>query len=300
MKVYHSDRYLYRLPSGHRFPIEKYGLVRDQLIHEGLLQEKDLIEPELCPASIICRAHDPKYWERLKSFQLDEREERRIGIPVHQASLNRAISSAFGTLSAARAALSEGVAFNLGGGTHHAFHSYGEAYSMVNDLAIASCQLLHEGVFQRILIVDLDVHQGNGTASMMAEEDRVFTFSMHGARNYPFRKTDSDRDLGLPDNTGDEDYLTRLEEELGALFHALSPDLVLYQAGVDVLATDRLGTLEMSKEGCRERDQTLFRTCAQRGVPVAVTMGGGYSERVADVVDAHTGTFREGIAAFGK
>lgn len=300
MEVYHSDRFLYQLPKGHRFPIEKYGLVRDQLLHEGILRKEAFIEPELCPASIICQAHAPTYWQRLERFQLSEKEERRIGIPLHEASLKRAISSAYGTLSAARTALRDGLAFNLGGGTHHAFRDYGEAYSIVNDLAISSYQLLQEGAVQQILILDLDVHQGNGTASMMAGEERVFTFSMHGARNYPFRKPPSDRDIGLPVNMGDEGYLEKLEEEIRALFRKLNPDLVLYQAGVDVLGTDRLGTLALNKEGCRERDRMLFRSCSQQGVPVAVTMGGGYSERVADVVDAHTGTFREGIAAFGK
>lgn len=299
MEVYHSDRFLYQLPSGHRFPIEKYGLVRDQLIHEGLLQNEAFIEPDLCPASIICRAHDPAYWARLERFQLQEKEERRIGIPIHQASLKRAISSAYGTLSAARTALEEGLAFNLGGGTHHAFRDHGEAFSMLNDLAITSYQLLGEGAVRKILIVDLDVHQGNGTASMMAKEERVFTFSMHGQQNYPFRKPHSDRDVGLPNNTGDETYLEKLEEELMALFSKHTPDLVLYQAGVDVLDTDRLGTLALSKEGCKERDRSLFRVCAERNIAVAVTMGGGYSQRVADVVDAHTATFREGFAAFG-
>ncbi len=170
---------------------------------------------------------------------------------------------------------------------------------MVNDLAIAARHLLEKGKAERILILDLDVHQGNGTASLMESEERVFTFSMHGEKNYPFRKARSDRDIAWGQGTGDEVYLERLTQESGSLFDEVKPELVLYQAGVDVLSTDRLGTLGMSKNGCRERDRLVFQACREHGVPIAVTMGGGYSERVADVVDAHTATFREGVRIWG-
>jgi acetoin utilization deacetylase AcuC-like enzyme len=263
-----------------------------------LVGQEQLIEPDPCPEPHILRVHDPSYWEKLKNFKLSDRERRRLGIPLHSNSLNRARSSAFGTLSAARSALRDGIAFNLGGGTHHAFFAHGEAYSMVNDLAIAAHGLLDEGSVKRVLVLDLDVHQGNGTASLMEREDRVYTFSMHGADNYPFRKARSDRDLAFPSGTGDEAYLRVLERELHDLFRRISPDIILYQAGVDVLAGDRLGTLALSKDACRERDRMVFEASFREAVPIAVTMGGGYSERVAELVDAHTATFRTGILAW--
>lgn len=298
MKVHYSDRYLYSLPAGHRFPIEKYGLIRQQLLLEGVVDEQDLLEPVPCDEGVILRAHHPSYWERVKGFELNDQERRKLGIPLHRTSLLRAMSSVNATLSAARDAMEDGLAFNLGGGTHHAFKDRGEAFSILNDLAITCSVLLNEGCIDRVLLIDLDVHQGNGTASMLKEEDRAFTFSMHGAGNYPFRKVRSDRDLEFPDGTGDLPYLEVLEQELEMLLSHSAPDLILYQAGVDVMEGDQLGRLAMSKEGCRERDAMVFQKAAEKGVPVAVTMGGGYHERTAEIVDAHAASFREGKKAF--
>ena len=286
-----SDKYIYELPEGHRFPISKYILVKEQLLYRGEIEPNQLVDPGLCPEKLILKAHTPEYWEKLKSLRLPAKELRRVGLPLTELSLQRARNSVAGTVAAAEEALQKGVGINIGGGTHHAYAGHGEGFCILNDLAVAAKSLLDDGRVSQLLIIDLDVHQGNGTAAIFRQEPRVFTFSMHGQDNYPHRKERSDRDVGMPSGTGDALYLERLSQELEGLFKEVKPDFVLYQAGVDVLETDQLGKLSLSKGGCLQRDQLVLQYCRNADVPVVLTMGGGYSRRLADIVGAHTNTF---------
>jgi acetoin utilization deacetylase AcuC-like enzyme len=292
LKVYFSDRYVPELPPGHRFPIAKYQLVREQLLYEGTLQEDELEEAKPVSEAAILRVHDPSYWQAMQQLTLGPRQVRRMGFPQSKKLVDRSRRSVQGTLSAARHALQHGLGINLAGGTHHAFASHGEGFCLLNDLVITARQLLHEKQVRRILVVDLDVHQGNGSASLLADEEKVFTFSMHGKDNYPLRKERSDLDLALPSGTGDEAYLSHLREVLPQLINQHQPDLILYQSGVDVLESDALGKLSLSRYGCKTRDRIVFEHCAQHQIPVAVCMGGGYSRRLRDTVEAHANTFR--------
>ncbi len=287
-----SDHYTLDLPAGHRFPIAKYALIRQQLLWQGVAQSTDFYEPGLCAEEDILRVHTPAYWQRVRDGQLSAAEVRRLGLPQSPQLLRRSLSSCAGTLQSALRARREGIALNLAGGTHHAFADRGEGFCVLNDQAIAARHLLARGLARQILIVDLDVHQGDGTAAIFRGESRVFTFSMHAQANYPLRKEESDLDVGLALGTGDAEYLATLTAQLYPLLDKVQPDFVFYQAGVDVLATDKLGKLALSAAGCRRRDELVLGLCQARQLPVAVTMGGGYSERLADIVDAHCNTFR--------
>lgn len=230
-------------------------------------------------------------------MSLDPRKVRRIGLPLTPVSVNRARSSVAGTLQAAIAAIETGVSMNVAGGTHHAYPDRGEGFSMLNDIAIAAAYLLVRHLIKKILIVDLDVHQGNGNAYIFAQNPSVFTFSMHGQDNYPLKKEKSDLDIALPTGTPDEVYLKLLAEHLPRLINHHKPDLIFYQAGVDVLATDKLGKLSLTKQGCQQRDTLVFEHGRRHQIPVVITMGGGYSERMADIVDAHCNTFQAALQA---
>lgn len=286
-----SDKYIYELPEGHRFPIAKYVLVKEQLVYRGEISPDQLFDPGLCPVDLILKVHTADYWAQLENLSLPPKELRRVGLPLTSRSLLRARNSVAGTVASTQEALQKGVGINVGGGTHHAFADHGEGFCVLNDLAVAARYLLDEQQIRQVLIIDLDVHQGNGTASIFREEPRVFTFSMHGQDNYPLRKEVSDRDVALPSGTTDSGYLDRLKRELEVIFKDVKPDFVLYQAGVDVLETDKLGKLSLSKRGCLQRDKMVLEYCRKTDVPVVVTMGGGYSIRLADIVDAHTNTF---------
>jgi acetoin utilization deacetylase AcuC-like enzyme len=299
LRLAYSDRYTLLLPEGHRFPIAKYGLVHDQLRYEGLAGDAHFFDPGLCPEAEVLRVHARAYYERVRDQQLSPAEVRQLGLPQTERLFLRSLSSSAGTLQAALAALEHGIGMNLAGGTHHAFADRPEGFCVFNDLAIAAAHLLHHGLARQVLIVDLDVHQGNGTAQIFRHEPRVFTFSMHGRDNYPLRKEASDLDVPLPPGTGDEAYLGLLRQHLPALMERVRPDFVFFQAGVDVLATDRLGKLGLTKAGCKTRDELVLATCQQRGVPVATCLGGGYSAHLADVVDAHCNTFRVAHGLFG-
>lgn len=292
LKIAYHPVYRHTLPPKHRFPMEKYELLPEQLLYEGTVTPSHFFAPSPLPESRILRAHEADYWERLKSLSLTRKEERATGFPLSAELVQREIIIAQGTLDCARYALEYGVAMNVAGGTHHAFTDRGEGFCLLNDIALGAYYLLDEGLAQRVLVVDLDVHQGNGTAQIFKDEDRVFTFSMHGAHNYPLRKEQSDLDIGLPDGTTDEPYLKQLAYTLPLLMDTVQPDFVFYQSGVDVLATDKLGRLGLTLDGCKRRDQIVFEECKRNGVPVAVSMGGGYSERVAIIVDAHANTYR--------
>ena len=293
MKIAFSPVYRYELPAKHRFPMEKYALLPEQLLYEGTITDAAFFAPKPLSEEAILRTHTEEYWHKLKTNTLSAKEARAIGFPMRPELIARGRVIARGTLDCARIALGGGgVALNIAGGTHHSFADRGEGFCVFNDIAIAANELLHAGEISRAIVVDLDVHQGNGTASIFADEARVFTLSFHGAKNYPNRKPPSDLDVGFPDGTRDEDYLGKLHEILPNLLDEVRPDIVFYLSGVDVLETDKLGRLALSLQGCKERDRFVFQSCKDRGLPVAVSMGGGYSERLATIIEAHANTFR--------
>ncbi len=284
--------YVQPLPEGHRFPMLKYDLIPGQLLHEGTITEADIFSPSLCPDGIVLLTHEATYLEKLKDQTLSAREQRVIGFPQSEALTKRELMIAQGTIDGMLFAWHTGVAMNIAGGTHHAFADRGEGFCMLNDQAIAANYFLEQGCADKILIVDLDVHQGNGTAKLFEHEPRVFTFSMHGATNYPFRKEKSDLDIGLPDGTGDAAYLEILAEKIDFLLDKVNPGIVFFLAGVDVLSTDRYGKLALTIDGCRLRDEMVFTKLKERGIPCQVSMGGGYSEDIKIITEAHCNTFR--------
>jgi len=298
IRLAYSDRYTLQLPDGHRFPIAKYGLVHDQLRYEGTASEPHFVDPGLCAEDDVLRIHTPAYYARVRDQQLSPTEVRRLGLPQSERLFLRSLSSASGTLQMALSALQYGIGMNLAGGTHHAFTDRGEGFCVFNDIAIAAAHLLHHGLAKQVLVVDLDVHQGNGTAQIFRDEPRVFTFSMHGRDNYPLHKEQSDLDIPLPPFTGDEQYLALLRQHLPALIQRVKPDFIFFQAGVDVLATDRLGKLGLSRAGCKTRDEVVLSTCQQHQIPVVTCLGGGYSARLMDLVEAHCNTFRVAFSLF--
>ncbi|MBD2724381.1 histone deacetylase family protein [Hymenobacter armeniacus] len=295
-----APTYAHPLPSGHRFPMLKYELLPEQLLREGTATETDFFRPQPPPDADVLRVHDADYYQRLRRGQLTRQEERATGFPWSGALFEREVTILGGTIEGARRALQTGVAFNIAGGTHHAFRARGEGFCLLNDQAAAAAWLLaHVPAVRQVLIVDLDVHQGNGTAAIFQHEPRVFTFSMHGARNYPARKETSDLDLPLPDGTDDATYLRLLADTLPRLLDDVQPDFVFYLAGVDVLATDKLGYLALSRDGCRQRDEFVLGLCHRHRLPVVTCMGGGYSERIIDIVEAHANTFRVAAGLWG-
>ena len=270
----------------------KYELLPEQLIYEGTISESNLFNPSYLSEEDLLEVHTADYWNKLQSLTLSRKEIRDIGFPVTEQLVHRGRFIARGTIECALLARKYGVAMNIAGGTHHAYAHRGEGFCVFNDFAIASRYLLKNHLAKKILIVDLDVHQGNGTAHIFRNEDRVFTFSMHGARNYPLRKERSDLDIGLADKTGDDLYLNLLERNLPGLIDVVQPDFAFYLAGVDILDSDKLGRLSVSKEGCKKRDEIVFQLSKLHKIPVAVSMGGGYSEKISDIIDAHANTFR--------
>lgn len=292
LRIAYAPVYKYNLPEGHRFPMQKYELIAEQLLYEGTVNAANFFHPERLSREIGLLTHSATYWDKLTEVKLSPKEERAIGFPITAAFIERGRHISQGTVQCAEYALQHGCALNVAGGTHHAFRDHGEGYCCLNDQAVASNYLLHQGLAKKILIVDLDVHQGNGTAALFRDEPRVFTFSMHGERNYPLRKEQSSLDLPLPDGLDDGPYLKLLAETLPRIADDFQPDFVFYQSGVDILATDKLGRLRISREGCRQRDRMVFEFCQKNRLPVAVSMGGGYSQRLSDIVEAHANTFR--------
>jgi acetoin utilization deacetylase AcuC-like enzyme len=287
-----SPTYRYTLPEGHRFPMEKYDILPEQLLYEGTIAPGNIFEPApLCDRDILL-THTAEYLDKLNSLTLSRKEVRDIGFPMSDALVCRGKHIANGTYQCALHAKVHRIAMNTAGGTHHSFANRGEGFCLFNDIAIASSLLLARGEATRILVVDLDVHQGNGTASIFRLEPRIFTFSMHGQRNYPTRKEQSTLDVGLPDHTEDKEYLSLLYDHLHRIMDEFQPDFLFYQAGVDVLATDKLGRLSLTRQGCKERDRIVLRAAHQYNIPMAVTMGGGYSARLPDIIEAHANTYR--------
>lgn len=299
LKVSFSPVYRYELPEGHRFPMLKYELLAEQLIWEGTLRESDMFHPELLSEEVALLTHTREWWHKMNQVTLTPSEIRAIGFPVNERFVIRGRHISQGTLQCALYALEHGCALNVAGGTHHAFANRGEGFCCFNDQAVAASYLLDRGLASRILIVDLDVHQGNGTASIFEHEPRVFTFSMHGEKNYPLRKERSSLDIGLPDGITDEPYLKILRDALPRIADEFQPDFVFYQSGVDILETDKLGRLSVTREGCRTRDEIVFSFCRRNRLPVVASMGGGYSPRIADIVEAHANTFRVAAEVFG-
>lgn len=270
----------------------KYELLAEQLVYEGTINQNQFFHPELLKEETILRTHTLEYWESLKNQTISPKAARRIGFPMSAHLVKRGRYISRGTIDCAKYALDYGVSLNIAGGTHHAFTDRGEGFCLLNDMAIAATWLLDQKIVNKIMIVDLDVHQGNGTAQIFKYNPNVFTFSMHGANNYPLHKEISDLDIPMPDGTEDTAYLKVLQDQLPILLDTFQPDLVFYLSGVDVLATDKLGRLSMSVQGCKERDYVVFKECHNRGLPVAVSMGGGYSKRISTIVDAHANTYR--------
>jgi acetoin utilization deacetylase AcuC-like enzyme len=292
VRIYYTDHYVLPLPPHHRFPMQKYALLRERVQAAGLAGEAGLQLPPAASDEEILRAHAAGYLERVKQGTLEPAEQRRIGFPWSPQMVERSRRSSGATLAAARAALAEGGGVNLAGGTHHAFRARGEGYCVFNDAAIAALALQAEGRIRRAVIIDCDVHQGNGTASILAGDPTVFTFSIHGANNFPFTKEESDLDVELPDGTRDAEYLHALEKGVCRALSSAQADLAIYLSGADPFEGDRLGRLKLTKAGLAARDRMVFELCHGAGVPVAVAMAGGYGRRIEDTVDIHFETVR--------
>jgi acetoin utilization deacetylase AcuC-like enzyme len=298
MRASYSDRYVIKLPENHRFPIIKYARIRERLVSEGTLRAAEITEPALAERDAILLVHSADYYDRLASGQLTDREIRRLGLPWSEALVSRSRFSVAGTIAAARAALCDGVAANLGGGTHHAFADHGEGFCVLNDIAVAIRLLRAEGLIRRAAVIDCDVHQGNGTAHIFADDPEVFTLSLHGEKNYPLVKQQSTIDVGLADRTGDKEYLDALALALPGAIGRFRPDIIFYQAGVDPYEGDRLGRLALTLDGLKRRDKLVFTECSARSVPTVITLGGGYASEVRDTVEAHCNTIRAARAVF--
>lgn len=295
--AWHPD-YIAPLPDKHRFPMEKYDLIPSQLIHHGIIESKQLFQPDIISEMDILNVHDEKYLRDLETGSLNPKAVRKLGLPLTPLMVEREKRIMQGTLDNAISALDTKVSFNIAGGTHHSYRDSGEGFCLLNDIAIAAQYLLNEKGL-RSLVVDLDVHQGNGTAKIFESEANVFTFSMHGEKNYPLKKDSSDLDIGLPDHINDKEYLSILDRKLNEVLDQFQPDFIFYQSGVDPLESDKLGRLSLTKKGLLERDQFVFKKCDLNNIPVAVSMGGGYSPEISDIVDAHCQTFEAAMNLFG-
>jgi acetoin utilization deacetylase AcuC-like enzyme len=292
MKIFYCDQFVLPLPPGHRFPIQKYVLLRERVMAAGLIPPQNLTVPQPATDQQILRVHDEDYLQRVKSGCLTPKEMRRIGFPWSPQLVERSRRSVGGTLSTCQAALLDGIAVNLAGGTHHAFPDHGQGYCVFNDSAIAARAMQAEGKAGRVAIIDCDVHQGDGTATIFKDDPTVFTFSIHAARNFPFHKVQSDLDIELEDGTGDGPYLEALQGGVERALALARADLVIYLAGADPYAGDRLGRLALSKGGLATRDHMVLELCRRAGIPVAIVMAGGYARQVQDTVDIHFQTVR--------
>jgi acetoin utilization deacetylase AcuC-like enzyme len=296
MKCSYHPGYQTELPPGHPFPMSKYPLLKDRLLAEGVLAPHDILQPEPLDIQTLELVHTREYLGKLESSGLSAAEQRRLGLPWSQALWRRSRLASGGTLLAARTALAQGLAGNLAGGTHHAFADHGEGFCVLNDVAIAALELRSERAIERALVIDLDVHQGNGTAAIFESVEEVFTFSMHGERNYPLAKMRSNLDVPLRDGVGDAEYLDSLERHLPAVLQAADADIVFYLAGVDVAAGDRYGKLALSEEGIRLRDRLVIDAVRGRGVPLVIVLAGGYAASRARTAELHAHAFREAVA----
>jgi acetoin utilization deacetylase AcuC-like enzyme len=296
MKAYYSDHFVLPLPDGHRFPMAKYARLRARVVGEGVVPPHDVVEAPAATWDELRLAHTAAYVRAVADGTLAPETLRRIGFPWSPAMVERSRRSAGATIAAAHAALVDGVAVNLAGGTHHAFADRGEGYCVFNDVAVAARVLQRDARCRRLAVVDCDVHQGNGTAAIFRDDPSVFTCSMHGAKNYPFRKETSDLDVELADGTGDADYLALLTRHLRTVIAGHTPEIVFYLAGADPYAGDRLGRLALTMDGLRQRDQLVFDACRAARIPIVVVMSGGYAPEVDDIVAIHLATVRAAAA----
>lgn len=292
LKIAFHPIYKHPLPEGHRFPMLKYELLPEQLLYEGTCTKANFFEPTLTEEKDILKVHTSEYYNHLKNLTLDPKAVRKIGFPLSDTLVKREIIIADGTIKASEFALKYGIAMNIAGGTHHAYSNRGGGFCMLNDQAIGARYLQGKKLADKILIVDLDVHQGNGTAEIFQNDPSVFTFSMHGKSNYPFKKEQSDLDIALEDHCDDATYLSILKDILPKLIQSEKPDFMYYLCGVDVIASDKLGKLGLTVEGCKERDRFVLQTCKDQNIPVMCSMGGGYSPDIKIIIEAHANTFR--------
>jgi len=292
IKIAWDPLYVHPLPEKHRFPMEKYELLPQQLLLEGTMEKENFFKPGPISEEDILAVHTPDYWKRLSTLELNRQEQLRSGFPHSKLLIEREKAIVAGSLEAAKFALEFGVAFNIAGGTHHAFADRAEGFCLLNDIAIAASYLLRNKLVKQVLVIDLDVHQGDGTAKIFENEKNVFTFSMHGEHNYPLRKEQSDLDVPLVDNIKDEAYLDILQQHIPAIIKKVNPDFIIYQSGVDILATDKLGKLDVSIEACKERDRMVLKAAHHEAIPIMACMGGGYSKEIKHIVEAHANTYR--------
>ena len=298
LKIAFSPIYMHKLPENHRFPMEKYELIPQQLLHEGLVEKESFFSPNVAKDFWIEKAHDKEYISKLNHLTLSKSEIRKTGFPLSKEIVNREYIITQGTLDCVDFAIKYGASANIAGGTHHAFRDRGEGFCLFNDVAIGSYYALEKYQMQSILILDLDVHQGNGTASILKDNDKVFTFSMHGEKNYPFHKENSNLDVPVKDGINGKEYLKKLKENLDFLSVELSPDIIFYISGVDILDTDKLGRLAVKREDCKKRDEMVFEFSKKCKAPIVTVMGGGYSEKIYDIVEAHCNTFKSMLSLF--
>ncbi|WP_338375969.1 histone deacetylase [uncultured Flavobacterium sp.] len=284
--------YKHPLPEGHRFPMLKYELIPEQLLLEGTALKSDFFEPEICDINSVLTIHTKEYVDDLLNLTLNARAARKIGFPLSKELVERELRIAQGTIIGAQKSFETKVSFNIAGGTHHAYSTHGEAFCLLNDQAIASQYLLDNNLAKKILIVDLDVHQGNGTAEIFHNNSKVFTSSTHGKTNYPFKKETSDLDIPFEDNTSDDVFLKTISEVIPKLIETQKPDFIFYLAGVDILISDKLGKLGCTLDGCKKRDEIVFEQCSKYQIPVQVSMGGGYSPEIKTIIEAHANTYR--------
>lgn len=292
LKIAFHPIYKHPLPEGHRFPMLKYELLPEQLLYEGTCTKANFFEPSVPDDGFILQVHTADYYNHLKNLTLDAKAVRKIGFPLSHELVKRETIIAEGTMKASEFALEHGIAMNIAGGTHHAYSDRGEGFCMLNDQAIGARYLQLKNLAKQILIVDLDVHQGNGTAEIFHNDPSVFTFSMHGKSNYPFKKEESNLDIALENDIHDEAYLSILKKTLPELITTVKPDFIYYLCGVDVIASDKLGKLGLTIDGCKERDRFVLQTCRDHNIPVMCSMGGGYSPDIKKIIEAHANTFR--------
>ncbi|MBD0400236.1 histone deacetylase [Flammeovirga sp. EKP202] len=292
LKVAYHPRYGHPVEEGHRFPMDKYPLLMEQLLFEGTITEENLFAPNPVKEEDILTTHTLEYWQKLKHQTLTYHEARKIGLPMSDDLILRELIITQGTIDCVEYALKYGVAMNIAGGTHHAYSEHGEGFCILNDFGVAANYLIRKKGYERILILDLDVHQGNGTAEIFQNTPEVFTFSMHGANNYPMKKEVSDLDIPLEDEMDDATYLSILKPQLEKLFETLQPQFVFFLSGVDILNTDKLGKLGMTIQGCKTRDEMVYHKCYENSIPVVTSMGGGYSKKLSTIIEAHANTFR--------
>ncbi len=292
LKIAFNKNYIYPLEENHRFPMIKYELIPEQLIRENTCSEYNFFNPKKVHDEIVLLTHQRAYFDRFKSVNLSKKEIREIGFPLSKKLVDRELQIAEGTIRGVKYSIENGISMNIAGGTHHAFYDRGEAFCMLNDQAIAANYIIQEGLFKKILIIDLDVHQGNGTASLFSSNPNVYTLSFHGKKNYPFRKEKSDLDIEFDDNTNDTEYLKVLRETIPKVIDQFEPEFIFYLSGVDVLENDKLGRLSLTINGCKERDRFILEKCKDNSIPVQVSMGGGYSMLLKNIIEAHSNTFR--------